>query len=243
MAKKSGPPDYTKRPDSRTKRPNFDDQGEGDGKADKTPPWDDIPTIDKPPRGEPVDQPTSRMLIPLVTGDMSERQEENQRKGANRALSKYKSLEEQLPAITEMLDSASNEGAITAINKMMLVETLNLLPTAFDRYASTGMDFNAYALAALVNQTRALITDVQASKDRSLITDRVLQTMRNAMMLIIQHAADQSTITKSTLAGKIKPEYEKNVIIDIDNSLRALSRYMKEVYDDVTEKISALLTE
>jgi len=244
--------------DSRKARPAYDLDGEG-----KIQPWqddDEIPTIDKPPRPpkaaaadkdrgrrkvEAEEVPDiGRMLIPLIHGDMSDKQKGNQAKGVVGALAAHRGIQEQLPQIYALLDSASSDGAITAINKSMLCSSLELLPLAFQKYHDAPMDFNAYALGAMVNQIRALITDVQASKDRSLISERVNKVcIRGAFLLIVQHAADINTLTKAYLADKIKPGYEKVVIAELDGNLKAQARFMNENYEELAEQVSKLLTD
>lgn len=213
-----------------------------------------IPTIDNPPE-EVGDRPpgkkrnskggkNSNMLIDLETSSMSEKQKENQQKGALRAMDSVSKLEQDMPKILALLEDKENAGAITTLQKHTLLAVVQMLGTALDRYRTAPFSDNAYAVAAVVTQIRSLVGDLQASRDRSLISDRINKVViKGAFVMMIQVASEYNSVLKSALSDKVKPEYSKSVSLEIDNNLRQLAKYMGETYDSIAEQITALLIE
>lgn len=175
-------------------------------------------------------------LIPLI-GHQSV-VDEQKKTGVDTILGNHTRLVSQMDDIVRLLDTGVQDGAISAINKAMLVSILDLLPVAIDKYKRTGLEFHAYALGALVTQIRGLITDLQAGRDRASIAERINTIhLKGAFLLIIQHMADQTITLKSFVADKTLPHHGKAVAAELDGNLRALSRYMNEVYEDTADKI------
>lgn len=197
---------------------------------------------DAPPAAE-TEPPPSTGLIPMVSGSARIAAEQKSI-GVPQIIGNHTRLSSQMSEIVKLLDDGVQDGAISAINKSMLVSILDLLPVAIDKYKSTGLEFHAYALGALVTQIRGLITDLQSGRDRAMIAERINTIhLKSAFLLIIQQVADQTITLKAFLAGKVLPHHEKEVGGELDSNIRALSRYMNEVYDETSDKIRQVLVD
>lgn len=146
--------------------------------------------------------------------------------------------------IQELLLDKHTDNAIDNANRALLRATLDLIPIAEGRYRDDSRQSNAYALNTLINQARELIADIQASDDKSVVTDRIVyDIIKPTMMTFAQFLIDGNYQLKRELADNLKPDRVKQSHEIIDQTSKGSAQYIQAMFKDLRDRVTKSLGE
>lgn len=146
--------------------------------------------------------------------------------------------------ILELINNNENDNASVASQKQALKMTLELISIAEDRYRADPRQGNAYALSNFISQMRELISDLQASTDKSVVIDRILfDILQPTIMALASFIIEANFQLKKDIEPMLKSENKKKANDKIDKSSKATASYIKETFVQIQSRIEKVLQE
>jgi hypothetical protein len=197
---------------------------------------------DEKPKAEPVEtKKDSKKIAKLssqlaLIGDVTPRQ-----------ISKTMKVNfgEAADKVIDMLEANDNDGAMVLLQKRLLQSSVAMLTLAEKAMRESEGTRGTYQYATLVSQIRELITDIQASRDRSFIANQIIdQALRPAFINMAEFMInDHQKFRKEMQEDGMVTEGKH---LEFNTALRTLARGLAEKmqgeYKNVSFKITEQLT-
>jgi len=188
-------------------------------------------------------------LVPLNERTQEQTNTENVNKGTDRALANISAFRDELPFIVAKINSSQQEGAVSAIQKQLLLTALAIIPVAEQEYISKshlrGAENLLYAFNSAVSSVRELVQDIEANKDRATITSKISSNVLHpAFIMIGQRLIDQDyklkrRLIESGLVSQDKLKELNQITGEVMN--KPMMLFMEASYKDISSKIVDML--
>ncbi|QJT71055.1 hypothetical protein GR11A_00017 [Vibrio phage vB_VcorM_GR11A] len=143
------------------------------------------------------------------------------------------------PAIEALIESAEKDKGIARFQVSILKSLINMIPIAERKYReSEGAQSAAYAMNALISQTREMINDLQANDAQNDMAQQIVTKVIHPVFLSFgQFMIDQMFVLKKSLENDVKESRQKNANDAIDNATREIAKGIEERYIRIQEQM------
>ncbi len=146
--------------------------------------------------------------------------------------------------IQNLINSKDSENAIEHAQKSLFNMLIRLIPTAEQQYLEYKNERAAYALNALVSQTRELISDIQSTKDRSQVADTIIMSIIQPIMTTLaQFLIDNSRYLRKDLLEIVDAREIKNLNEALDRNIKNIGSYLPQLVAQLEERINKTLSD
>lgn len=146
--------------------------------------------------------------------------------------------------VQDLISNNDSDSAIELAQKSMLKMMIGLIPIAETQYREFKNERAAYALNALVSQSRELIADIQSTKDRSLVADAIIANVIHPTFISIgQFIIDSNRYLRKDLAEVVDAKDMANVTSALDKNMRSIGQYLQQTVDMLNERIQKMLVD
>ena len=149
-------------------------------------------------------------------------------------------LRQETDKINALLEEGENEDAILTFQRASLQSVIDILPIAQHQYKKNPNMSNAYALNALISQSRELISDIEARQDKSHLAQTISErVIRPAFLDLAQNLMNSTSMLRELISSSagIDKRTQAEVKAHIDRFLRETARYMQDRHDRLVQQL------
>lgn len=141
--------------------------------------------------------------------------------------------------IQKLIDSKDDDNMIISSQRALLKMLVDLIPIAEDNYREYRSERSAYALNALVSQSRELMQDIVSSQDRSRVADIIIYNiLQPAILTLGQFVIENNHQTKKHMSEVVDVKDLRDMKDVLDKSAINLGGYLNTFYEDLKERIA-----
>lgn len=154
----------------------------------------------------------------------------------------HENFGEAAPKIIDMLEMDNNDGAMVLLQKRLLQSSIAMLAYAEKLITDTAGAKGTYQYATIVSQIREIITDIQANRDRTFITNSVIdQAVRPAFIDMAEHILNDHQVFRREMI-------DSNMIVEgkqpeFNSALRDLAKGLAVKMQDRYKNLSFTITQ
>ncbi len=173
-----------------------------------------------------------------VSSDGKETQAEKMHREIENMVSYFdKSLKKHRKKLKKNNQSLADAAGNVAVLKSLLEMLITLIPTAEKTYKKFKNERGAYAIAALVTQTREISADIQryssSQKNASVLIDSII--IPN-IQLILQNYMSTNSVLINSINKRYGKKEGKAIISLINQSMTEHSSYLKQITEAISQR-------
>lgn len=141
--------------------------------------------------------------------------------------------------IIDQIESDDTDGATTLLYKSLLQSLVEIIPIAEGAVRSSGAKRGVYQFNQVVSQTRELLADIQAMRDRGLLGNSIVERhVRPAFMDIAVQIVVSMTGVEQAARTRMSNEDFRSFRAEVTSAAKAsLADYIKAQYDEVASSV------
>lgn len=141
--------------------------------------------------------------------------------------------------IINQIESDDTDGATTLLYKSLLQSLVEIIPIAEGAVRNSGAKRGVYQFNQVVSQTRELLADIQAMRDRGLLGNSIVERhVRPAFMDIAVQIVVSMTGVEQAARTRMSSEDFRSFRAEVTSAAKAsLADYIKAQYDEVASAV------
>lgn len=141
--------------------------------------------------------------------------------------------------IINQIESDDTDGAATLLYKSLLQSLVEIIPIAEGAVLSSGAKRGVYQYNQIVSQTRELLADIQAMRDRGLLGNSIVERhLRPAFMdIAVQIVVSMTSIEQAARTRMSKEDFLSFRGEIISTAKSSLADYIKAQYEEVSSSV------